>query len=442
MAYSLYVENFGQSYALQKVKIYNQYTGAPAVIKSSVDGVVISSTGEAQLDENGTLRVFIDIDQTWTVRVDGYNTVFRLMPLFLRENADGSVQYIVDAQGFYKTQLLSQAEIQQVVDALNNGTVASIQGHTGVVTLADLSLDQVDNTRDLDKPISTATQFELDQKYVKPSNGIPASDLNPTVQATLSLASTALQAESVTSVQGRTGDVVITAADLGISGTVSYTASQVLQNPEAVAAIVVQPDTTRAMIGADGSLVTVDNQPTLAAPTLSTNLGTLLEMLAAGLVTLTGTANQIFVNYTGTTVTLSLPQSIDLTSKVVFAKVSANHIGGNGAAPSVVFNGGSGDVVTGSSVTGTDYKALVTFTTGVGCTPNSDIFTLTFATPFTNVPLVEIAAYSRNAVVAQADPLRALCVTAGDTNSVTFGTGDSGLVDSTTYSFVVTVTAL
>lgn len=442
MAYSLYVENFGPSYALQKVKIYNQYTGAPAIIKSSVDGVVISSTGEAQLDENGTLRVFIDTDQTWTVRVDGYNTVFRLMPLFLRENADGSVQYIVDAQGFYKTQLLSQAEIQQVVDALNNGTVASIQGYTGVVTLAQLGLDKVNNTADLDKPISTATQVELDLKYVKPSNGIPSTDLAPSVQATLSLASTALQAESVTSIQGRTGDVVITAADLGLTGTVTYTASQQAQNPEAVAAVVVQPDTTRALIGGDGSIITMDNQSTLAAPTLSTNLGTLLEMLAAGLVTLTGTPNQIYVNYTGTAVTLSLPQSIDLTSAVTFNKVSANHFSGSGATPTVAFGTGVGDVVTSTSIIGTDFKSVVSFTTGSGCTPNSDIFTVTFAQPFANPPLVEIYAYSRESLVAQADPLRALCITAVDANSVTFGTGDGGLIDTTSYSFIVTVTAL
>ena len=40
--------------------------------------------------------------------------------------------------------------------------VSSIEGHTGVVSLADLGLDNVDNTADLDKPISTAVQAALD----------------------------------------------------------------------------------------------------------------------------------------------------------------------------------------------------------------------------------------------------------------------------------------
>lgn len=45
-------------------------------------------------------------------------------------------------------------------------TVDSVSGKTGVVTLTknDVALDQVDNTSDLDKPISTATQAALDTK--------------------------------------------------------------------------------------------------------------------------------------------------------------------------------------------------------------------------------------------------------------------------------------
>ena len=47
--------------------------------------------------------------------------------------------------------------------------VASVAGKTGVVTLdkTDVGLDKVDNTADLDKPISTATQAALDGKADK-----------------------------------------------------------------------------------------------------------------------------------------------------------------------------------------------------------------------------------------------------------------------------------
>ena len=55
--------------------------------------------------------------------------------------------------------------------------------------------------------------------YVKPSGGIPASDLASAVQTSLGKADTALQTAPVTSVNGNTGAVVLsipsTAADVG-----------------------------------------------------------------------------------------------------------------------------------------------------------------------------------------------------------------------------------
>ena len=42
------------------------------------------------------------------------------------------------------------------------GAVDSIAGQTGVVTLADIDLDNVDNTSDADKPVSTAQQLAID----------------------------------------------------------------------------------------------------------------------------------------------------------------------------------------------------------------------------------------------------------------------------------------
>lgn len=42
------------------------------------------------------------------------------------------------------------------------GAVDSIAGQTGVVTLADINLDNVDNTSDADKPVSTAQQAAID----------------------------------------------------------------------------------------------------------------------------------------------------------------------------------------------------------------------------------------------------------------------------------------
>ncbi len=56
--------------------------------------------------------------------------------------------------------------LQENIDAIAKSNVTSVNGQTGVVTLtkSDIELGNVDNTSDLDKPVSTATQTELDGK--------------------------------------------------------------------------------------------------------------------------------------------------------------------------------------------------------------------------------------------------------------------------------------
>lgn len=50
------------------------------------------------------------------------------------------------------------------VSSSGSAGVDSIDGQTGVVTLADINLDNVDNTSDVNKPVSTAQQTALDAK--------------------------------------------------------------------------------------------------------------------------------------------------------------------------------------------------------------------------------------------------------------------------------------
>ena len=65
--------------------------------------------------------------------------------------------------------------------------VVSVAGKTGAVTLGkgDVGLTNVDDTSDLDKPVSTAVQTALDAKYAKPETGIPEVDLSTDVQTKL-----------------------------------------------------------------------------------------------------------------------------------------------------------------------------------------------------------------------------------------------------------------
>lgn len=73
--------------------------------------------------------------------------------------------------------------------------VYSVAGKTGIVTLSkgDVYLGNVDNTADIDKPVSTAQAEAINAKYTKPASGIPESDLTADVQESLGRADTAYQ---------------------------------------------------------------------------------------------------------------------------------------------------------------------------------------------------------------------------------------------------------
>lgn len=62
------------------------------------------------------------------------------------------------------------------------------------------------------KPTYTASEVGA---YIKPSGGIPKTDLASAVQTSLGKADTALQTAPVTSVNSKTGAVVLSASDVG-----------------------------------------------------------------------------------------------------------------------------------------------------------------------------------------------------------------------------------
>lgn len=110
--------------------------------------------------------------------------------------------------------------------------VQSVAGKTGVVTLVkgDVGLGNVDNTSDLNKPISTATQTALDLKAPLASptlTGVPTAPTATVGTNTTQLATTAfVVAElaaggggAVDSVNGQTGTVVLDPDDLDDSAT-------------------------------------------------------------------------------------------------------------------------------------------------------------------------------------------------------------------------------
>ena len=58
-------------------------------------------------------------------------------------------------------------------------------GTSGAVTKSDVGLSNVDNTSDINKPVSIAQAAAIDAKYTRPGTGIPATDLDAATQTTL-----------------------------------------------------------------------------------------------------------------------------------------------------------------------------------------------------------------------------------------------------------------
>ena len=114
---------------------------------------------------------------------------------------------------------VSTLQAKAIADAKQAGTDAQNTANTHIanksnphaVTKAQIGLENVDNTSDEDKPVSTAQaaaikqeadareaednniKAELNNKYTKPSSGIPKTDLAESVQQSITKADTALQ---------------------------------------------------------------------------------------------------------------------------------------------------------------------------------------------------------------------------------------------------------
>lgn len=102
---------------------------------------------------------------------------------------------------------VSTLQAKAIADAKKAGTDAQNTANTHIanksnphaVTKAQIGLENVDNTSDEDKPVSTAQAAAINAKYTKPSTGIPKTDLAESVQQSITKADTALQSIPIAS---------------------------------------------------------------------------------------------------------------------------------------------------------------------------------------------------------------------------------------------------
>ena len=105
----------------------------------------------------------------------------------------------------------------------NRALVSNDSGKVAVSAVTATELGYLDG-------VTSSVQTQLNRKYVKPSGGIPASDLAQAVQTSLDRADSALQSAPVTSVAGKTGAVSLSKSDVGL-GNVDNVKQYSASNP-------------------------------------------------------------------------------------------------------------------------------------------------------------------------------------------------------------------
>lgn len=166
----------------------------------------------------------------------------------------------------------------------------------------------------LENDSNYATESQVNAKYTKPTTGIPKTDLASDVQGSLDKADTALQSAPVTSVNTKTGTVVLTQDDVGDGSTYVRThndftdaaKTQINTNEDNIAIL----DSDMGMAQAD--ITTLKGN----VSTLTTELGSKQDVIAGGASTITDsnlTANRALISNASGKVAVSLVTSTELS---------------------------------------------------------------------------------------------------------------------------------
>ena len=224
---------FGEGEFIYAIDQDRFYTSASGVLVAVGAGVVAAASIDALADvDTSTIAPGVGQVLKWDgsnwVPADDSNTdavtsvagktgVVTLVKADITDFADGD--YATAAQGSLAdsatqpgdniSTLTNDSAFVDAAGASAAAPVQSVAGKTGVVTLVkgDVGLDQVDNTSDINKPISTATQSALDLKADLVGGVVPNSQL-PSLAITEYLGTVASEA-ALLALTGQRGDWAI-----------------------------------------------------------------------------------------------------------------------------------------------------------------------------------------------------------------------------------------
>lgn len=128
-----------------------------------MDGLVDADYGDVTVSNNGS-TITIDNNAVTTSKIANNNVTLGKLDTIAHNHFLGR-----HTPGNGNVQQVSASQARNILNVENGAeanTVDSVNGKTGVVVLnkTDIGLSNVDNTTDLNKPVSTATQTALDGK--------------------------------------------------------------------------------------------------------------------------------------------------------------------------------------------------------------------------------------------------------------------------------------
>lgn len=225
------------------------------------------------------------------------------------QSVDGSTGIVATNAVKTITQTLTDAQKAQARTNIGAGTSSFDGDYESLSNKPTIPI----KVSQLENDSNYATESQVNAKYTKPTTGIPKTDLASDVQGSLDKADTALQSAPVTSVNTKTGAVVLTQDDVGDGSTYVRThndftdaaKTQINTNEDNIAIL----DSDMGMAQAD--ITTLKGN----VSTLTTALGSKQDVIAGGASTITDsnlTANRALISNASGKVAVTLVTSTEL----------------------------------------------------------------------------------------------------------------------------------